>query len=137
MNPKIIYFIRKGELLTNESLKISMESFSMIKKPLFVSSTLEEFNSLKKVNSFTMAFHQDICQKLHHILGLSLNNQKYPIYFMMQNILIRSKNANVFVKIEEKAKNTIEVGIFSVNSEEEDKSLYQFVEKYLYNHLIE
>ena len=137
MNPKIIYFIRKGELLTNESLKISMESFSMIKNPLFVSSSLEEFNSLQKVNSFTMAFHQDIGQKLHHILGLSLNKQTYPIFFMMQDILIGSKNTNVFVKIEEKAKNTIEVGIFSVNSVEDDKSLSQFVEKYLHNHLLE
>ena len=137
MNKKKIYFIRKGELLTSESLKISIERL-MIKKPLFVSSTLEEFNSLKKVNSFTMTFDQDICQKLYHILGLSsINNLTYPIFFMMQDILIGSKNTNVFVKIEERAKNTIEVGIFSVNSEEEDKSIYQFVEKYLYNHLIE
>ena len=113
-----------------------MESFLMIKKPLFVSSSLEEFNSLKKVNSFPLAFDQDICQKLHHIFGLSLNNRTYPIFLMMQDIEIGSKNTNVFVKIEERAKNTIEVGIFTVNSEEEDKSLYQFVEKYLY-HLIE
>ena len=137
MNKKKIYFIRKGELLTSESLKISIERL-MIKKPLFVSSTLEEFNSLKKVNSFTMTFDQDICQKLYHILGLSsINNLTYPIFFMMQDILIGSKNTNVFVKIEEKAKNTIEVGIFSVNSVEDDKSLSQFVEKYLHNHLLE
>ena len=102
----------------------------LIEKPVILSSSSEKFNSLTKVKSFNMAFDEVIFQKISHKI---MTNHSFPIFLMIQYISNRDKNPNIFIKIEEKPKNKLEVSVFLENSQENQKDcISQFVEKYLY-----
>ena len=71
-------------------------------KPSILRSSAEQFESLKKIDSFNMTFDDNILQKIHHAIGVvNLIKEPYPIYLSIQDIF---NEPNIYVKIEENSK---------------------------------